>query len=92
VPISIDRLAAELDVTQREIRSCVWDLRRYSSAMHPEFVTGEMADRIRAHWPILRERTERQRVAREERLNRELTTSEVAAEGIAEPNPAMETP
>jgi DNA-binding transcriptional MerR regulator len=86
VPISIDRLAAELGVTQREIRSCVWDLRRYSSAMHPEFVTGDMADRIRAHWPILRERTERQRVAREERLNQELTTSEVASEFGVSPN------
>ena len=80
VPISIDRLAAELGVTQREIRSCVWDLRRYSSAMHPEFVTEEMAERIRAHLPVLRERTERRRVAREERLNLELTTSEVASE------------
>jgi DNA-binding transcriptional MerR regulator len=80
VPISIDRLAAELGVTQLEIRSCVWDLRRYSSALHPEFVTGEMADRIRAHLPVLRERTERRRVAREERLNLELTTSEVASE------------
>jgi DNA-binding transcriptional MerR regulator len=39
-----------------------------------------MADRIRAHLPVLRERTERRRVAREERLNLELTTSEVASE------------
>ena len=84
--VSIDQLAAELGVTHREIHSCVWDLRRYSSATRPEFVTEEMADRIRAHLPVLRERTERQLVAREERLNRELTTSEVASEFGVSPN------
>lgn len=80
MPITIDRLAAELGVTPREIHRCVWDLRRYSTAVHPEFVTEEMANRIRAHLPILRERTERRRIAREERLNRQLTTSEAASE------------
>lgn len=82
--ISIQRLAAELDATSSEIRSCAWDLRRHGSSFRPKFVTEEFAAAIRVHLPIYRQKIERRRQSVRDRQNRPLTAKDLAAElGLA---------
>lgn len=80
MPIGIDSLSSELGVTRAELMRCIHYLRRYSSAWRPEFVTDEFADVVRAQLPVLQARWEKQQRAREDRADRQLSTTEAAAE------------
>lgn len=80
MPILVDHLAAELGVTRRELDRCIFSLSRSHSAWNPTFVTEEFAVAVRARMPEMQVRWEKQRQAREDRANRQLSTTEAAIE------------
>ena len=58
----------------------MFSLSRSRSAWNPTFITEEFAATVRARMPEMQVRWEKQRRAREDRANRQLSTSEAAIE------------
>jgi DNA-binding transcriptional MerR regulator len=80
MPIRLEQLAAELGITMADLNKVLRTLRRHSSSLRPQFITEDLADRVRTQLPQLQQRWEKQELARQTRAATQVTAREAAAE------------